>query len=94
MTGSKCESVSRVSVIVACPSISLTTLGWTPCERSSAAAVCRRSWKRICGRSVVFSATYKGWHCQLGPSGESISLQKMSPWSLDCSRAPYGTGGM
>jgi hypothetical protein len=51
--------VSSVSVIVACPSISLTTFGWTPFVSNSVAAVWRRSWNRIGGRLASLSARLK-----------------------------------
>lgn len=64
-----------MSVIVACPSISLTTLGWTPRESNSVAPVWRRSWKRIAGNPARRSAALKRAVWWLESSGPPVSLQ-------------------
>jgi hypothetical protein len=52
--------VSSVIGMFACPSISETILGWTPCVRRSVAHVCLRSWKRMSGKPAFLS---NGFQC-------------------------------
>ena len=52
--GTQWVHTSRVRLIVACPSRSLTTLPGVPWARCRVAAVCRKWWKRITDTPTAF----------------------------------------
>ena len=51
--GRTCEYRSKVIATVACPSRSCAIFGWMPLAKNCVAWLCRRSWKRTFGRSVL-----------------------------------------
>ena len=68
--------------MLAWPSISETTFGFTFLESKSVAHVCRRSWKRISGKPARLSKGLKRravMCCR--ESGEPLSEAKMRPFS-------------
>jgi hypothetical protein len=68
--------------MLAWPSISETTLGFTFLESKSVAHVCRRSWKRISGKPARLSKGLKRWAVTWWrDSGSPLSEAKMSPFS-------------